>query len=70
VVLIDSSSKVAAFNSANCVPVPKFEGERLDSTLLYLQKYLLDLHEEPDVSVKIRNDFHTAFLNRQDENSE
>lgn len=44
-------------NPINCVPVFKFKGFAKDSTLLYLEKYLLELSTKNDVSTKIEKDF-------------
>ena len=62
VLLLDTSPMSAAYNSDNCIPLPEFKGERLDVNLLYLQKYLLDLADEPDVSKKLRKNFYKCFL--------
>lgn len=60
VILIDSSPKVAAWNVNTCIPIHKFTGERLDSNLLYLQKYLLELSKVEDMSQRIAQDFNFA----------
>lgn len=54
---IDHDPEVLAYNSAYSLPIPKFVGEQMDSTLLYLQKYLIDLNQHPDLSSKLRKDF-------------
>lgn len=65
VLMIDTSPKVAAYNTKNWIPIPKFTGERLDSNLLYLQKYLLGISDEIDVSNKISLNFYKSFLKRK-----
>ena len=57
VMLIDSNPKTMAANYSNCIPIHPFEGERLDSNLLYLQKYLLELNKEPDLNHRLAIDF-------------
>lgn len=54
---IDHDPEVLAYNSGYSLPVPKFEGVTKDSTLLYLQKYLIDLYEYPNISMKLKKDF-------------
>ena len=61
-IIIDQDPKVAVRNSSNWVPVLKYRGLSNDSTLLYLEKYLLDLSTFEDVTVKIVNDFKLGIL--------
>ena len=45
-----------AFNFQNWVPIHKFKGVPKDSTLLYLEKYLLKLANSSDVTEEIERD--------------
>lgn len=58
VALIDWNAKSWAQNPNTCIPVHKFEGERMDANLLYLQKYLIEIASEPDLSKRIKQDFN------------
>lgn len=56
--LIDCDPEVIAYNSNWSLPLPKFKGNPKDSTLLYLQKYVMEeLREHDDLSIAI-NEFH------------
>jgi hypothetical protein len=60
--LIDQDPTVVGHNSDIWVPVPKFSGQCKDATLLFLEKYLLNLAECKDVSRQITSDFYTSLL--------
>ena len=61
--IIDQDPWVVAHNTGMWVPVNKFEGNSKDSTLLFLEKYLLDLAESEDIWEEIKNDFYVDLLN-------
>ena len=61
-VIIDQDPQVAVRNSSNWVPVLKYRGMSNDSTLLYLEKYLLELSTFDDVTMKIVNDFKLGIM--------
>ena len=56
-VIVDHDPRTAALNCGNCVPILRYKGVSKDSTLLYLEKYLLDLALYEDVRGKLENDF-------------
>jgi hypothetical protein len=56
-VIVDSRAETMAMNIGCWAPVHAFQGEKLDSDLLYLQKYLIDLSNEEDMGEKLVSDF-------------
>ena len=60
-ILIDYKAAVVAHNTWNWIPVIKFKGNPKDATLLYLEKYLLELAKHPDFSKVISSDFNNKM---------
>lgn len=60
-VLLDYKAIVVAHNSGNWIPVIKYKGSPKEATLLYLEKYLLELAKYPDVSKVISSDFNNKL---------
>lgn len=56
-VIIDSDPCTSVINWGNCIPILRYKGGSKDSTLLYLEKYLLDLALYDDLRGKLQNDF-------------
>ena len=57
-VIVDHDARTAAVNCGNAVPIIEYKGRSdKDSTLLYLEKYLLDLSLYDDVRGKLQGDF-------------
>lgn len=64
--IVDQDPQVVAFNVGSCVPVTKFQGVCKDSTLLFLEKYLLGLADWPNISSQIQIDFSLPKLLKKD----
>lgn len=62
--MLDYKPEVVAANSEYWIPVTRFRGDPKDATLLYLEKYLLSIAEEPDVSKWIARDFKDQLKRR------
>lgn len=60
--LIDHDPEVWAFNADSSLPIPKFTGETKDSTLLYLEKYLIEMSDHVNVSNTLKKDFKNKIL--------
>lgn len=57
-VIVDHDPRTAVVNWGNAVPIIEYKGlNNKDSTLLYLEKYLLDLSLYDDVRGKLQGDF-------------
>lgn len=57
-IMLDYRPEVFAINSGSWVPVIKCKGNTKDATLLYLEKYLLSIAGQDDLSAWIQRDFN------------
>jgi hypothetical protein len=61
---IDHNPEVLAYNADFSLPIQRFVGNTNDSTLLYLQKYLFDLSDCPNMSNKLKQDFKNKLVDQ------